>query len=452
MASICENQLKKYTRIPLINTQPDVDLGIIIGLFPLYWFIGIDQFVWPVLLLWVVIKIIILKKNKLSFPNLLLMFVLFIVFQIISSISALFSEELYTWFAFFRNLATFITGVFVLFIVVNAVQEWEQVKRLIMTATSVFGLTALVGMLAIVGLLRFNFYSPASSIFPSWLMESSVGGRFSLRSLGISATLFSFKYYRLTTFFSFPTLYATTLLPLIPLAFYTFKISKKRFQKILMVIAIIFMGINLLFTTSRAATASLIAGFVYMQVVVKKRRKFLRWSVVVSAVLVGLIIVVLNSALVDAFKDLIAFRSTNTRFSLYLTTLNYWLELPIFGWATARRMEETGIYLPLGSHSYYLAILFRFGLLGSITFILKYVLLWTGTRPFKEKQFKDQALAQMDDLLQDGRWIVVALIIDGFATIPITDMSTMVFVWLTFGLLYVTRRIASRKKCEAQNQ
>jgi len=446
------NKIKIFNRIPLINTSPDVDMGIIIGLLPIYWFVGIEQFIWPVLLLWVAIKIIIVKRSKVIIPNVLQLFLLFMVSQTVSGFTALSAESFDSWFAFLRNLAAFVTGFLVFFVIVNACHDWRQVKRLVITVAIVMGITAIFGILGIVGLLRFQYYSPVSSIFPSWLMESSVADRFSLRSLGINTSFFSIKYYRLTTFFSFPTLYATALLTALPFTFFAVKISGKKIQNFLFIILIALMGINLIFTTSRAATASLVAGFIYFQVIVKKRRKALKWSVAASAALILLIVVVLNTGLLDALNELVTVRSTDTRLRLYIVTLEYWLNRPLFGWGIARRMPETDIYLPLGSHSYYQAILFRFGLVGTFIFLSKYLVLWLETQPFNELNIKDSELLQMNDFLEYGRWIFVASLLDGFATIPISDISTTVIVWMGFGLLFITRKLFIKRKAQLQEQ
>jgi len=425
-----ENTSKiKFKTIPLITTRPDVDLGLILILFPFWWFLGVEQFIFPILFIWVIVKILIIKKGRFIFPNALIIFSLFLLSQIFSALFALSSESIETWFVFIRNFVTFLTGFLILLIIVN----------------SELGFIAALGIAAIFGILKFEFQSPISSLFPKWFLESDAAQRFTLRSFGRMASFFSYEHFRLTMLFSFPTLYATVIVAGLPLSMYSYAAEKRKFAKFLFLSISIFLAINLLFTTARAAIVSTLIGFIYFQVVEQKKRKVLKWGLIVTALLIITIFILLNTSLADAVYELFAARSTSERLVLYEETIRYWLEKPIFGWATARRLEGTSLTLPLGSHSYYFAILFRFGLVGFIIFCFKYMVLWVSTKPLVISENDPSVMHDMNLFLQYGRWAIISIFFDGIATIPITDMSTMVFVWIILGLLLNTRRLAVHK-------
>lgn len=441
-----ENTSKiKFKTIPLITTRPDVDLGLILILFPFWWFLGVEQFIFPILFIWVIVKILIIKKGRFIFPNALIIFSLFLLSQIFSALFALSSESIETWFVFIRNFVTFLTGFLILLIIVNSEISWRDTKRLILTSVLILGFIAALGIAAIFGILKFEFQSPISSLFPKWFLESDAAQRFTLRSFGRMASFFSYEYFRLTMLFSFPTLYATVIVAGLPLSMYSYAAEKRKFAKFLYLFISIFLAINLLFTTARAAIVSTLIGFIYFQVVEQKKRKVLKWGLIVTAFLIITIFILLNTSLADAVYELFAARSTSERLVLYEETIRYWLEKPIFGWATARRLEGTSLTLPLGSHSYYFAILFRFGLVGFIIFCFKYMVLWVSTKPLVISENDPSVMHDMNLFLQYGRWAIISIFFDGIATIPITDMSTMVFVWIILGLLLNTRRLAIRK-------
>lgn len=59
----------------------------------------------------------------------------------------------------------------------------------------------------------------------------------------------------------------------------------------------------------------------------------------------------------------------------------------------------------------------------------------------------------MQDLLNYGGWALVATIFDGLATNPMTDMSTMVIIWLIYSLLFITRKqLLTKVKSEVRNE
>jgi O-antigen ligase len=90
------------------------------------------------------------------------------------------------------------------------------------------------------------------------------------------------------------------------------------------------------------------------------------------AILVSLVLLLLVFFLVLRGPLLEAKSWSNTvRSLIFEKSIESWKEKPVFGWGTDRNMEVVGEsprLPPLGSHFYYLTILYRYGLVGLILF------------------------------------------------------------------------------------
>jgi len=439
MQKLYTRLLEKKLTIPFINTNPVTDIGVLFGLIPIWWLIGVEQIIWPFVFLGVALKIVYIRKGKILIVGLIQVFFVFLILQLVSALSI---TDQYTWLVFLRNFAVFITVFMLLFILINSISGWEQIKWLLKVILITMGFSAFIGFLGVIGIWRPHFYSPLRSIFPEWIFQSNAGTRMVLRSIGIPAYFLSIHYFRLNDFFSFPTLYATALITIIPLAIYWARIYRKDTSRIIWLGIIGLLLINLLFTTGRTAVISLLAGFILFQLFIIRKNRVFRWFVVLTLMAIALIFLS-QKEIITSISNFLSARSTAERLDVYSFSLQWWAQHPIFGWGTARTISSIeGLQLPLGSHSYYIAILFRFGLVGFSFFALMYWLIWKNTRPLSLIDLSTPNLKDMNNLLIYGRWVIFALLVDGIATVPITDMMTMIIVWLIFSLLLMTRRFA----------
>ena len=126
--------------------------------------------------------------------------------------------------------------------------------------------------------------------------------------------------------------------------------------------------------------------------------------------------------------------SFNSRFGVYEASIAGFLERPFFGWGTERDVE--GLALPAGSHSEYIAALYRQGLFGLFAFVGLLWSVWRATRPIHG----DEARKPWGKFLRYGRWFYATALINSLLNDPAVDTSTFVLLWLFIALLIATRQ------------
>jgi len=210
-------------------------------------------------------------------------------------------------------------------------------------------------------------------------------------------------------------------------------------EKKWLIVLITMCLINLFFTTARVSFLSFLIGFVYFLIFFKMKRDnrylfFLFFSFVLL-----LILIVYRDVIVEGLRLLLLARgegSASSRSLVYYTTLKEFWERPVFGWGTERDVE--GLGYPAGSHSHYLGILYKQGLLGFITFVGIYISLWFETKPSRYLKYYDW---RAYNFLCYGRWIILAVLINSFTDVLDLDATTYVIIWIVFSMLLSVKRI-----------
>lgn len=429
--------------IPFVTTKPGTDLGLLIGLVPIWWVVGLEQIIWPFALFFIAVKVILIKQGKVRINNVMVLFFVFLVSQVFSFFAI---DETYRILVFLRNFAIFLSALLLLFIVTNSIIHWKEVKNLLRIVLLSLAFSAFLGLLGILNIWRPDFVSPLASVFPDWITNNQHGEKLVVREIGQIATFLSFSYFRLHGIFYYPTSYGTILSTFIPVSIFLIFQSRRLIGKILYCTLSLLLLVNLIYTTGRGAMLSLIIGFVLFQLFSLRRHKTVRWIMILTFFFLVIIIVFLNENVLNAVYSFFSVRSTNSRINEYLLSLQWWLQRPFFGWGVALSSEVEGISrLPLGSHSYYIAILFRFGLIGLIGFISVYWVLWKHIHPiFLNGIENDNGF--LDSFLKYGQWVFFVLLLDGITTVQITDGLSFVFSWLILSLLVVSRNIIILQK------
>jgi hypothetical protein len=436
--------------IPFITTSPILDVGVLIGLVPLWWLLGIESLILPVGLLIILAKGIVFRKEAIRIPPVAQLLTLFLFIYLISGF---FIIEEFRWISFIRTLSVYLSVTVLLLIVFNFVRDWKDIKFLIKVIVFVMGIVSLFGFLAILGIWRPKFDTMLGNLLPGWIANTSYGKTFVTRSLG-NFGFFQYigRYYRVRGIFTFATLYASALAVIIPLLVYARLMVKSKIVRLVLLGILILAGVNLLFTTGRAAILSLvIGGAIYAFLIQRKYRQIREviWFLTIfSLIIIGMSFVedynlIPGNPIPELANDLLGSRGSSTehRLTVYQYTIQGWLERPIFGWGTERDIE--GFKFPAGSHSYYLSILYRQGILGLTVFILIMTSIWKTTRPLKIKPFSRKSFQQIK-LLEFGRWVFIVAVIDSLTTVPVTDIVTMILLWLIFSILISTRDMCLR--------
>lgn len=443
--------------IPFLETDPLIDLRLFVLLLPLWWMLGIEQFIWPVLFAVAAGKVLLVQQLRVRVNPPLRWFALFLLTVAFSS---LFIVEPERWLTYLRNSGAFVAGFLLVFIIINRARSRRGVALLLNAALMTMLFASIIGGLGAADLWRPSFQSPVGQLLPAAAADTSYGQAIITRVIGEPGWFTGLdEYFRLTSFFLYSTHFASALIYVIPFFFYRLSLEKG-FRRLLVGLAIALLSINLLYTTGRVAMISLLVGAVYFLLFQSLRRN--RWRVLAAlglglGLLGGLLVTTVEMTLRDSpqitgrvsetVELLILARgpgSFTSRFDVYEASLEGFVERPLFGWGTERDVE--GLSLPAGSHSEYFAVLYRQGLLGVITFTGLLWSVWRCTRPPRGPAAQEPAGA----LLRYGRWFFVTALINSLMADPVIDTTVYVLLWLLIGLLMATGRLLHLEARDAQ--
>lgn len=441
--TLSERQPRRWL-IPFLETDPLFDVRWGVLLLPLWWALGIEQFIWPVLFGLATIKMLYIQRGQVRTNAPLRWFALFILAILVS---AFFIVEPERWLTYWRNFGAFVAGFLVLLIVSNRARRWRDIEQLLDAALLVVLVAGVLGLLAVVGVWRPAFMSFAGRLLPGGVLGTSYGAAIAHRNLGqVSWFAGLGLFFRLNSLFLFSNHYSSVLVYAIPFLFY--KLERERgLRRVLVGLGIVMLALNLVYTTGRVALLSLMGGALIFALFYTLRRRAITILVAVGLVLAIWVLALLAAVeygfvggetglvgravgVVDAFVFARGAGSYTSRFGVYQATIQGFLERPLFGWGTER--DVVGLDLPAGSHSEYFATLYRQGLFGLLTFLGLLAAVWRTTRPIRA------AAEPAGTLLRYGRWFFVAALVNSLLNDPNVDSTTYILLWLFVAILVAT--------------
>lgn len=443
--------------LPFIDTEPLFDVQWAVMLLPVWWWLGLEQFIWPVILGWATLKLLYLQRLRVTATPPLRWFAVFLVTVLFSS---LFIVEPARWFTYVRNLGAFAAGFLALLIVTNRARSWKSIERTLDIALVAVLFAGFVGLLAIVGIWQPAIHSLVGTLLPASIANTTYGHAIVIRTLGDRAWFAGLgNYFRVSGFFLFSNSYSSVLVYAIPFLF--FKLSQRRgIAKVLLWLGILMLLINLVYTTGRVATIGLLGGAIFFGLFHSRQRRINRVLMTLGLSL-AIILVLLTAAFdlsdsgsgtgltdqaveaLDAFVFARGSGSYTSRFGVYEETLASFMERPLLGWGTER--DHPNLRYPMGSHSEYLAVLYRQGLLGLIAFTGLLWAVWRATRP----PTGSLAMEPPGTFLRYGRWFFITSLINSVMTDPAIDSSVYVLLWLFIALLIAATQLIHRQRDHA---
>ncbi len=449
------HEARPTTRIllPFVDTGPLQDVMLALLLTPIWWWLGVEQFIWPVLLGISGVKVLYLQRWRLRVTPPVRWFVLFLVAVLLSS---LFVEETARQLTYIRNLGAFVAGFLALVVITNRAHSWEWIDKLLNAVLFVMLLAGIAGLLAAAGIWRPAVHSIIGQLLPGSVAATSYGQAISVRVLGQLSWFSGLGvYYRLSSFFLFSNHFSSALIYVIPFFFLRFG-QARGVKKLLVGLSILLLLFNLILTTGRVATLSLLVGALYFSLFHSLYRRTIR-ALVAFVLTLALLLLLLTSAIemtfvnqtegilgqasevIEEFTFARGEGSFTSRSGVYEATLTGFLERPLFGWGTERDVE--GLNIPAGSHSEYLAALYRQGLLGFVALIGLMISVWLATRPPSGQSARTPA----GTFLRYGRWFFVASLINSIMTDPSVDTTAYVLLWVLLALLISSSQLIRRQ-------
>lgn len=416
--------------VPFLTTGPLDDLRWGLMLLPAWWLLGVEQFALPLVAVLAALKLALIGRMRLH-P----VIALFVLYLVVQAFSAMFivEPERYVWFA--RTFLVHCSALCVLVVIVAKVTSRRQVERLLGSITVALAWSGVVGLLGILGLARPRFTSLASLLLPDAIAQTGYGQQIALRQTGNSAW-FSLlgEYFRVDGFFLYSTTYAAALAMAIPLVLWSIRAAPAP-RKLGPALAAVVLLLNLLFTTGRGAILSFAAAAAVFFVSGRHRLVQVAAAAVMTTAFAVAFIAVPQDQFVDTVSSAALARgsgSYQSRMTIYRYTLQGIAQRPLLGWGTERDITDIdGFPLPAGSHSGWLSVPYRHGLIGLAIYVGMLVLAWRNTAPRRSGQ------PWLERLKTHLRWGLLAGLGVSAVTVLNIDSTTFLIFWVLIGLTCV---------------
>jgi O-antigen ligase len=423
-------------------TSPLVDLYLVLLAIPIFWLLGLEQILPIPILVWAFIKLV-LTRRKIRLPTPARIALIFMVWQLVSSTSV---DTSANWILFAKNFLSYLAGWCTFLIIVNSVKKPSDVTRTLAVLLALSTFVTAIGTAFILRWLPARFESLGSGLLPAFLKQSQfVQDNVIWREVGRpEAKLGSFTYPRVSSVFLYPTTAATGYLVLIPFQLYLIKITKGLRRKIVFLL-LAFSGVNFLAMAARTSMIALLcaAGTVTYLHWLRTHNipKLLRPAISVMIAILLAVFAIINASSLPEFTDtlFVATRGSSFegRMAVYQATLESWQQRPLVGWGTPRKVPSITL-APAGTHSEYLGVLYRFGIVGLLLYLTVYAAIWI----YLIKRFVRSAQAD-----KRQTWFVLAvassllaLNLNGLAHGIDWDMSVVLLQWITLGFVYTLPR------------
>jgi len=345
-------------------------------LHPVFWLLGIDQIVW--LTFPIILGIYAYFNNiKLKVPFIL---ILFLIVNLLSGLAIPF--EVHPWFylpLFFYKLLAITSAIITFTLIYNLVNEISLMEKIMKFIIYNVFISVVVSMFFTTFLKKvIAFEAPLHYLLPGFLLKRGIVQGMLNKSLCVYGWFLGEKVCRLSGFFRYANTLADAIIVAAPFSIYFLK-NKKSYVLIFLILVS-----GLILTTSRAGIASFLIGLLVYTTFVTFRNFYFSVSVILFVFLMFCFAFFafpsFNSYVIHKFKkikeEVLEARTIKGRESIYEKTWRYIEKRPFLGWGTNRRFyefETLNIKIPhpyLGSHSGYLSILFRNGIIGLFIFIL----------------------------------------------------------------------------------
>ena len=435
-------------RLPFVTTRITTDIVLFFCLLPLWMILGITQFLGPILMISLVFKLLILRskqKGEIVIP--FFPFSAMAAFLLSSLISGLNIKEDKWNLVFLRNFIVYAGALSLFLVVINIARNERDLLKIIRGLNVMVFIASLFGLAVVLGLIPIQpeMVAPVSRLLPESIRESEFFARVVHPGFGDTITLeiFNLRVKRINSIFPYANIYAAALIMVLPFQVFLLSISRG-WRRILTLGNIFLVSLNVFFTYSRSALLALVFGFLGFRFLRGSRfLGFLKKPVILISLVVLLLLffLVLRGPLLESKSW-----STSVRSLIFEKSIESWKEKPVFGWGTDRNMEVVGEsprLPPLGSHFYYLTILYRYGLAGLILFaaIIGMILREIG----KVSQLAGRA-PFAGRLGLYAAWAFFMILIQAAFIVMDYDVVVLFLMWLNWGIIVAVRIMLEKRE------
>lgn len=359
-------------KIPFFTTSLQSDIFLVWLLLPLWYILGIDQIIWPILAFFLTLKILLLKINKKQFiiPNhaFFKAAILFLITYIISGVFVYLLNLEYK--LYFKNLMLYYAGFIFLVSIINFTSKGETLKLIKVLCFIGIG-SVIINLMAMAGVLQYDFKGFVTHIMPDSLSKSEyieqITHKYPFEIKDIFYNLGFSINPRPRSIFITANFFAGFLLMLLFLILYFFFITKHMLKKVLLLVFLILSFFSLFTTLSKSALLGLIGGMIWL--LYKQRVHLSAKILIIISLTILTLFITYFLGMNEAFIQRLTTGSTARRLIIYNETFHEILRYPIFGHGTVMRFPDDP-NIDMGSHSTILHIAFSQGILGLIFYLV----------------------------------------------------------------------------------
>lgn len=335
---------------------------ISLGLLPVWWVLGLDQFIWP---MFAVAGYFLYLSFTLDFtiPKIFLLLFL-IIAEYLLSIS--FITERIRYLTFIRNYSIFIGGVLTAVLIAKSHHSREDIIKTVLVIVIIEIIIAGAGFLALFN-VNVSFTTPVSNIIPDSINSNYLKIMITKSFYRGYAGWFRSRHIRPVGLMLYPNLLAgiAAMAVLLKIALWPFV---RKWARGVLLLSLCIDFTLLVSSLSRSAWVGF-GSAVFLLLLVKT------YGFKMKVQILGLLVVVFFIVMMFNGVDMIVSRlfekghSNQGRLRIYFLSLHYLLENPLnllFGYGT--QIDHPLLGPPMGSHSTYLGIMFKQGLVSLLLF------------------------------------------------------------------------------------
>jgi len=364
--------------LPFINTSFPLDLQIYLGLWPMWWVLGIEQLLLPFFVGWEAVRYLLRSRGKFYLSRTALWAFLLAIWWLVP---AGWVEREYLGI-FLKETATAWSQALFLLLFWNTVRTshdwWRIIRGLELLAIYI----ALGGIIYIIGLYRGEFPSLIGMVLPADLRESSQFlSNISWRTLGTIGKEWGMFPYRVSSLaMKFSELSMVSLI-LIPFAVWRF-CSLRGFARCMQGLVILGLAGCLIFAESRMSYFAFAVGLyvlvLFLTGLLAKRNRFLLVAVgIATIVLLIAVVYFVYPEITQIYEAVVTnWRPGTARYRIYQETVRLIPKHWLAGWGVARRIPGMPTKFSAGTHSSFLGILFQHGIVGLVLYVGLWLSIW----------------------------------------------------------------------------
>jgi hypothetical protein len=416
-------------------------LLILIWSLPLLWLIGGERLMFPFLAVGLLLPRVKMGGRTLSLSLPAWWFLAFLAASFISITQISTDVRIIT---FVWDASIYIGFFCVLLFITKNVTEFVQIRTLLVHIV-LFGVVAQLFASTYFTFGSWRYESVIGQLLPGNLRNTMIGRGVLVRAVGKELWLLGINE-RVKAFFSSSIHFGTVLMMVIGVSVYFLGVLKG--SRWWMALALLISSaVFLLYSQSRTAMVLSVLMVTVSILVVSMARSRAFGPALVGALFAGVMLAVgafaalfwdqVWASIQDVFIESRA-ASFENRTEIYRQTLEWITRQPIFGYGT--QTDVPGLGYPLGSHNWYLSVLFKHGLIAFIPFIIFIlsVLTCSVVNVFRRYPNAEPRILSIILTCWLGCYLALCLTIE-----PVVDAMHMLITACLFGIILIMPKFAA---------